>query len=101
MLRPLPLRSRLVLAFTVGSALVVLGAGIFLYVAIDRSLVGALDDGLSARANDLEAILRDPDAGDFPTQDPFAQVLRSDGSVVESSPPTTIGSDSLEAPSKS
>jgi signal transduction histidine kinase len=94
--RPLSLRSRLALGFTIGSAVVVLGAGIFLYVAIDRALLGAVDDGLRARSSDLEAILRDQDTGDFPTQDPFAQVLRADGSVIASSPPTSAGTPSLQ-----
>ena len=88
MLRQVSLRSRLVLLFTIGSAVVVLAAGLFLYLAIDRSLLGAVDDGLRARANDLEAVLHDQDTSDFPTQDPFAQVLRADGTVLATSPPT-------------
>lgn len=79
------LRTRLAVLFTLGSAAVLLGAAVFLFVIMDRALLGEVDQGLSARGRDLGEVVR-ASGGEIPDQDPFAQVIGSDGRVIDSSP---------------
>ena len=71
--------------FTLASAalIVVLGAG--LYLVLDRALLGAIDQGLQIRSNDL-ALIAAEDQGELPDTDPFAQVIATDGRVVDQAP---------------
>jgi two-component system OmpR family sensor kinase len=84
---PSSLRTRLVLIFTAGSAAVLVGAAVFLFVVVDRALLTEVDEGLRARGKDLEVALI---AADSPVadQDPFTQVIDADGHVVVSSTST-------------
>ncbi len=77
-------RSRLLMAFTAGTVLVlVLGLSV-LYVALARQLSGALDADLAGRGGDLTVDVR---TGDFTavSRDPMAQVFAADGTVVAGS----------------
>jgi signal transduction histidine kinase len=82
---PRSLQSRLAVLFTLASAflIVVLGAG--LYLVLDRALLGAIDQGLQSRSDDL-AVFATEDQGELPDTDPFAQVITADGRVVDQAP---------------
>jgi len=83
------LRGRLAAFFALGSASVLLASTALLYVNLDRQLTAAVDEGLRSRADDIEA---DIAAGSVQIrrEEPFAQILGADGTVISSSP--TIGS---------
>ncbi len=84
---PSSLRTRLVLIFTAGSAAVLVGAAVFLFVVVDRALLTEVDEGLRARGADLEVALASADSP-VPDQDPFTQVIDADGKLVVSSTST-------------
>jgi signal transduction histidine kinase len=84
-LLPRSLRGRVTLLFTVGAA-VVLGLCLtVLYVMLDRQLVAALDQDLTARSGDLAAAVTAGDVG-VVARDPLAQLYGADGRVLVSSP---------------
>jgi hypothetical protein len=91
---PSSLRTRLVVVFTAGAALAVLGAGAFLFVAIDRALLAEVNTALQVRSDDLEAIARSTD-GEIPDRDPFAQILSADGAILDASPDQVAGVPAL------
>lgn len=89
----IPLRPRLTLIFSVGTAIVLIGLGTFSYLRVEAGLLDSVDAGLRSRAQILaeqvdgtqersailaEGKLIDPDEA-------FAQVLDSSGSIIESS----------------
>jgi len=84
-LLPSSLRSRLAVLFAFGSTvlLVVLVGG--LYLVLDHELLASVDRGLSSRSDDLVAVATSQ-AGQLPDRDPYAQVLRTDGNVVDQAP---------------
>ena len=89
----LPLRIRLALVFSIAMALVLGGAGWFAYAPVVSALYHALDQQLRGRAQDLSALIQR--GGSLGTTDgrlveqgeEFAQVLTSDGRVVDATPP--------------
>jgi two-component system, OmpR family, sensor kinase len=96
---PSSLRTRLVVVFTVGSALTVLAAAAFLFMAIDRTLLAEVDSALRVRSDDLEVIARSS-GGEIPDRDPFAQILQGDGTgvvVVDASPSELAKAPALTA----
>jgi two-component system OmpR family sensor kinase len=88
----LPIRARLTLVFTVLMAVVFAAAGVFLYVRLRSDLMDAVDAGLRSRAAALVEAVDSPAGGLgqggslAEPDDAFAQVVGSDGGVVESSP---------------
>jgi two-component system, OmpR family, sensor kinase len=81
---PRTLRARLTAVVVIGaSLLLVVGLGV-LYVVLERQLHAAIDDGLRARVDDVSAAAAGTAEGD-PIADPYAQVLRRDGTVVAAS----------------
>jgi two-component system, OmpR family, sensor kinase len=89
----LPLRTRVTLAFAAGSAVVLAALGAFLYLRVSADLLNQVDLNLrsraqvvlgAVRANDPSLVhashgrLIDPDEA-------FAQVLRADGTIIDSS----------------
>jgi len=85
---PSSLRSRLAVLFAFGSAvlLVVLVGG--LYLVLDHELLEAVDRGLVSRADDL-TVTAASERGQLPDRDPFAQVLQTDGTVIDQAPSAT------------
>jgi two-component system OmpR family sensor kinase len=86
---PLPIRARLTLVSAVLMAVVLAGAGIFVYLRLEADLLDAVDAGLRSRA---ETILGSQGssalgqgAGLVEADDAFAQVLGPGGEVLQSS----------------
>jgi signal transduction histidine kinase len=91
MLRRLSIRAKLTAAFAAALLLVLALAGLFVYLRVSSGLTEALDDGLEARVNDVEALIaRSPDrppklaGGLFEGEEGFAQILTPDGKVIAS-----------------
>jgi two-component system, OmpR family, sensor kinase len=88
----LPIRIRITLAFSVVMALVLGGAGAFVYVSVGGQLDDSIDQALRSRAGDLSALIRasGPSLGDGGTlieaEESFAQVLAPDGRLLDSTP---------------
>ncbi len=78
-------RRRLALLFTIGTAISLVLSCSALFVILNRELSAAIDNGLRARLGDLEAVARRTDGG-TDDHDPFAQVVRPDGTVLAWSP---------------
>ena len=87
----LSIRARLTVAFSASLLCVLALAGLFVYLRVSSSLTEALDDGIEARANDVEAVLER--SGDKPPQlsgglfegeEGFAQILTPEGEVIAS-----------------
>ena len=81
---PRSVRTRLVLLFSVGTALVLLACLLVLHEALDRQLDGALANDLSGRYDDLSAAVGARDLRAV-ADDPLAQVYAADGTVLASS----------------
>ena len=88
----LPIRVRLTLAYFVSVAVVLAVTFAFIYLRTAGDLSYSIDQGLRARAQDLESTVRTADgalrATSFRLLDPdevYAQILRSDGSIVDAS----------------
>jgi len=91
MLGHLSIRAKLTAAFAAAMVVVLALAGLFVYLRVSSGLTEALDDGLEARVNDVEAVLarsgdRPPklSGGLFEGEEGFAQILAPDGEVVAS-----------------
>jgi two-component system OmpR family sensor kinase len=88
-LNRIPLRFRLALAFALAMAAVLAAMGAFLYFRLGSSLDESLDAGLQTRAAEVSALAArgdtslDQGLGD---DEIFAQVLDSEGQVVDSTP---------------
>ena len=79
-----PVRVRLTAAFAAAMALVLAGAGLFVYVSLRSDLDESVTDGLSARAAAVVAA-NSPAAGSAgEAEDGFAQRLGTDGRVLAS-----------------
>jgi hypothetical protein len=81
---PRSVRTRLVVFFSVGTALVLLVCLLVLHEALDRQLDGALANDLSGRYDDLSAAVGARDLRAV-ADDPLAQLYAADGTVVAAS----------------
>ena len=100
-MRAVSIRLRVALAFALAMALVLAASGAFLYERLGADLSRALDQDLRLRAQDLRALVAESpsslaQAGGgrlVERGESFAELLGSDGRVIESTPP--LGSVSL------
>ena len=91
----LPIRVRVAAAFAVAMAVVLAGIGLFLYARIGSDLSAAHDLQLRLRAEDLRALIRDPndslaDPGGAPLieqGESYAQLLDAEARVVDATRP--------------
>jgi two-component system, OmpR family, sensor kinase len=87
----LPIRVRLTLPFAVGMAVVLAGAGFFIYVRVGGALLSSVDQRLRVQAQEVSGRVEhgrtpfDHDNADGPT---VAQLVNSGGIVVQSTPRT-------------
>ncbi|HEY3018512.1 MAG TPA: ATP-binding protein [Gaiellaceae bacterium] len=92
-MRRLPLRIRLALVFAAATALVLSGAGWFVYERVASDLSRALDQQLRGRAQDLSALIRR--GGSLRTTggplvepgESFAELVSADGRVLDATAP--------------
>jgi signal transduction histidine kinase len=102
MLRRIPLRLRLTVAFAAALLIVLALSAAFVYARVEDDLNENLDENLSARADAAQALVEAqagrPGGTGFDRvqlgegEDGFAQVLRQNGEVVASTLPATAGS---------
>ena len=85
----LPIRLRLTLVFALVMAVVLSAVGAFLYVRLGSTLDERIDDSLASRSNALSALVRSSgddvrleDVRVVSSEDGFAQVIGSDGSIL-------------------
>jgi two-component system OmpR family sensor kinase len=89
----LPLRLRLALVFAAATAVVLSGAGWFVYHRVASDLSRALDQELRSRAQDLSALvahggsLRASRGGLIESGESFAEVIDGDGRVLDATAP--------------
>jgi signal transduction histidine kinase len=83
-LLPRSVRTRLVLFFSVATALVLIACLLVLHEALDRQLDGALANDLSGRYDDLSAAVGAHDLRAV-SDDPLAQLYTADGTLVAGS----------------
>jgi len=89
----LPLRLKLTLVFAGAMALVLFGAGFFVHQRVAADLSRALDQELRSRAQDLSPLvlrgssLRASRSGLLEHGEAFAEIISSDGRVVDSTAP--------------
>ncbi len=87
----LPIRVRLTLPFAVGMAVVLAGAGLFIYVRVGGALLSSVDQRLRAQAQEVGGRVEhgraafDRDTADGPV---VAQLVNGGGIVVQSTPRT-------------
>jgi len=92
----LPIRLRVSFAFTLVLAVVIVGTGVFLDLRFAAEMNRAIDRSLRSRAGDVIALVRQADSGLRTAGQSglnnngggFAQVLRLDGAIFDSSPQT-------------
>jgi two-component system, OmpR family, sensor kinase len=88
------LRLKLALAFAAAMALLLTGLGLFVYARSQAGLDQSLNQGLRSRANDVRALVNQADTGLADaggarlsgTGAGFAQVLKTDGAVLDQNP---------------
>ena len=88
MLSALPIRVRLAAGFAVAMAAVLVGLGVFVYFRVDSALLGSVDEGLRAQAEDSSqhvqgGSLVDPDVAESGA---IVEVLDANGRVLRSAP---------------
>ena len=91
-LERIPLRLRLALIFTVGTAIVLIGVAVFVYKQVSVDLLAAVDSGLLSRAELIEkaidqqqgAVVNAP-SNLIDPDEAFAQVLDSSGRILDAS----------------
>ena len=91
----IPIRLRVAAAFAIAMAVVLIASGWYLYSSLGDHLSHALDRELRVRADDLTAVVDDPDATlESATNVPFvergesyAELVAPDGTVVQSTRP--------------
>jgi heavy metal sensor kinase len=93
----IPIRLRVAAAFAIAMAVVLAASGWFLYSSLGRHLSNALNRELGLRADDLAAVVRDPDVGLASTNgrfvergESYAQLVTAGGAVVEHSNPLGV-----------
>ena len=84
LLARLPVRVRVTLAFTAAMAVLLAGAGAFLYLRLDQTLDHTVDRGLRGRVDDLLPLITH--SGVALQGESLAQVLDANGTVVDSAP---------------
>jgi two-component system OmpR family sensor kinase len=90
----IPIRLRLTLAFALAMAVVLAATGAFLYFRLGASLDEAIDEGLRARATELEPWVAAGRFGPAPSDDErFVQVIDPDGLVRHAS--TEVGTEAV------
>ncbi len=97
----LPIRLRVTAALALAMAVVLAASGAFLYARLDSHLALALDRALQVRAQDLAALVREPDgslASDsggrlIEPGESYAQLLDREGRVLDATEP--LGSSAL------
>ncbi len=90
-----PIRLRVAAAFAIAMAVVLVASGWYLYTSLGDHLSHALDRELRVRADDLTAVVDDPDASlASATNVPFvergeiyAELVAADGTVIQSTHP--------------
>jgi two-component system OmpR family sensor kinase len=85
----IPIRLRLTLAFALAMAVVLAATGAFLYYRLGSSLDETIDEGLQARAAELEPLVANNPSlldGGAGSNEALAQVLDPDGQVVAATP---------------
>ncbi|MCW3016835.1 MAG: hypothetical protein JWO02_3927 [Solirubrobacterales bacterium] len=90
----LPVRVRVTLAFTAVMAVLLAGAGGFLYLRLGATLNTTVDHGLRSRAGDVAALIQQADSGLTEARrsplteqgENLAQILDRDGHVVDATP---------------
>jgi signal transduction histidine kinase len=93
----LPIRVRLALLFALAMAIVLVGAGWFVYARVAHDLERALDEQLRSRAQDVSALVArggSLDGTGGPLIEPgesFAQLVAADGRVLDASRPLGTG----------
>jgi two-component system, OmpR family, sensor kinase len=88
----LRIRTRLTLASAGLVAVILVAAGVFVYVRFEADLRAAVDAGLRSRADALLSSSDEPTlptAGLIESDEAFAQILSADGAVLESTPGVT------------
>jgi two-component system, OmpR family, sensor kinase len=91
--RRVPIRVRLALVFGLAMAVVLAGAGLFVYERVASDLADSLDQQLRGRAQDLSALvgrggsLAATDGALVERGESFAELLAADGRVVDATPP--------------
>src|SRR5581483_5132730 len=83
---PVSLRGRLALLFTAGSAVVLVLAGILIYLDLNGELQHTINTGLEARAADIESDINSGRVA-IRQEEAFAQILGPGPTVVDSSAP--------------
>ncbi len=87
-MRRLPIRLRLTAAFALAMAAVLAATGLFLFVRLGSALDDTIDSGLRSRSAEVSALVQG--GGDLrsvsSSEDSFAQLLRANGTVAESTP---------------
>jgi two-component system OmpR family sensor kinase len=98
MLRRLPIRVRLTVAFAAALGLVLGLAAGFVYVTVSSRLTDAIDDELQTRFDEIAELLNEPGTGrprltaeEFEGDGGFSQVLTASGAVVASTLPAGAG----------
>jgi signal transduction histidine kinase len=94
----LPIRVRLTAGFALLVIVVLVLAGWFIYLRVGSDLDQAIDKGLRSRADDVAALVIQADSGLaeggsgrlVETTESFAQVLRANGTVYDSTPGATV-----------
>jgi signal transduction histidine kinase len=82
--RRLPVRLRLTAAFALATGLVLVGAGLFVYLRLKSDLNESVTAGLVARATAV-VVANSPSAGAAgDAEEGFAQLLKTDGGVLDS-----------------
>jgi signal transduction histidine kinase len=84
-----PIRIRLTLAFAVAMAVVFGATGLFLYLRLGSALDRTLDQGLRARATVVTALAQQADAGLRASNNGFAQMIGTQGRVIDWTPGLT------------
>ena len=90
----LPIKLRVTLAFAAVMALLLVAVGVFLYVELGDRLDESIDNGLRSRAGDAVALVQGSEGGIqrgareslIESDESFAQVLTTDGEVLDSTP---------------
>ena len=94
MIRRVPIRLKLTLAFALAMAVVLGAVGLFVYLRMGSALDRNIDQSLRSRAGDITALIQQADqglaeAGRSPLAEPgegFAQILDRHGRIVDATP---------------
>jgi two-component system OmpR family sensor kinase len=84
-----PIRTRLTLAFALAMAVVFAATGLFLYLRLGSALDRTIDQGLRARATVVTALAQQADAGLRASNNGFAQMIGTQGAIIDWTPGLT------------